>query len=61
MITDPDVQFLASLAKSLEPDYVGEEEKRLWSGSPFYWIKGRPSRQIGTIDDAHLNLPSSAH
>jgi hypothetical protein len=52
MITDPDVQFLAALAKSLEPDYVGEEEKRMWSGSPFYWIKGRPSRQIGTIGEA---------
>lgn len=52
MISDPDVQFLASLSLSLEPDYVGEEEKRLWNGSPFYWIKSRPSRQIGTIGEA---------
>ena len=52
MIGDPDVQFLASLSLSLEPDYVGEVEKRLWSGSPFYWIKSRPSRQIGTIGEA---------
>jgi hypothetical protein len=52
VIRDPDVQFLASLSLSLEPDYVGEEEKRLWSGSPFYWIKSRPSRQIGTIGEA---------
>ena len=24
----------------------------MWLGSPFYWIKGRPSRQVGTIGEA---------
>jgi len=44
--------MLASLAASIEPDYVGEKEQAMWRGSPFYWIKGRPSRQVGSIGEA---------
>jgi hypothetical protein len=51
-ITDPDVAFLATLAGVLHADYVGEKEIAMWRGSPFYWIKGRPSRQIGSIGEA---------
>lgn len=52
MIADPEVAYLASLAGTLQADYVGEKETRMWRGSPFYWVKGRPSRQIGTIGEA---------
>jgi hypothetical protein len=52
VIEDPEVQLLASLAQSLEGDYIGEKETRMWQGSPFYWIKSRPSRQIGAIGEA---------
>ncbi len=52
MITDPEVAYLAALAGTLQADYVGEKETSMWSGSPFYWIKSRPSRQIGTIGEA---------
>jgi hypothetical protein len=52
VIRDPEVQILAALSQSLEPDYVGEKEKSMWEGSPFYWIKTRPSRQVGAIGEA---------
>lgn len=52
VIKDPEVAFLASLAGALQSDYIGEKEVAMWRGSPFYWIKGRPSRQIGTIGEA---------
>ncbi len=48
-ITDPEVRILAALAASLETDYVGVGEA--WRGSPFAWIKGRPSRQVGKIGE----------
>lgn len=51
-ISDPEVAYLASLAGALEADYVGEKETAMWRGSPFYWIKNRPSRQIGRIGEA---------
>ena len=50
-ITDPEVRQLAGLAASLEPDYV-DRENDPWKDSPFGWIKGRPSRQIGAIGEA---------
>ena len=51
-IRDPDVRALAGIAASLETDYAtGDEE---WRGSPFAWIKTRPSRQIGKIGEQLL-------
>lgn len=49
-ITDPDVQLLASIAAMLASDYVSQAEDP-WAGSPFAWIKSRPSRQIGKIGE----------
>ena len=46
-ITDPDVQLLAGIAGTLRTDYTGDSV--LWEGSPFAWIRTRPSRQVGTI------------
>ena len=46
-ITDPDVRHLASLAASMEADYV--ETSNIWHGSPFEWIKGCASRRKGAI------------
>lgn len=48
-IVDPEVQALAAIAATLEADYAADEV--LWSGSPFAWIKARPSRQIGAIGE----------
>jgi len=51
-ISDSEVSYLAALASSLKADFVGEKEIELWQNSPFYWIKSRPSRQIGAIGEA---------
>lgn len=51
-ITDPEVQILAALAGQLERDDEKIERRRqIWEGSPFYWIKSRPSRSIGAIGE----------
>ena len=47
-ITDPHVKLLASIATVLQGDYVDDDE---WAGSPFAWIKSRPSRQRGKIGE----------
>ena len=46
-ITDPEVQILAGLAASLEPDYVSKTED--WRASPFGWIRQQQSRRKGKI------------
>lgn len=46
---DPEVRFLAGLASTLEADYSSDEGE--WRGSPFAWIKTRPSRQVGAIGE----------
>ncbi len=48
-ITDADVLILASCSQTLQADYAGEEAQ--WVGSPFAWIKSRPSRQVGVIGE----------
>lgn len=47
-ITDPDVQLLAGIATMLKEDYPESDD---WAGSPFAWIKQRPSRQVGKIGE----------
>lgn len=46
-ISDADVQLLASIASTLHPDYAADD--LAWEGSPFAWIRSRPSRQRGAI------------
>jgi hypothetical protein len=48
-IADPDVQILANCSLTLQRDYADEDKE--WAGSPFAWIKTRPSRQVGTIGE----------
>lgn len=48
-ITDPEVLMLAGIASTLEANYTANEA--MWDGSPFAWIKTRPSRQIGAIGE----------
>lgn len=48
-ITDPEVLILAGISASLEGDYT--ETENIWEGSPFGWIKTRPSRQVGAIGE----------
>lgn len=47
-ITDPDVQLLEGIASMLQGDYTDDNQ---WAGSPFAWIKQRPSRQVGKIGE----------
>lgn len=49
-ITDPDVQLLAGMASTLQSDYVNPSDDP-WLGSPFAWIRTRPSRQRGAIGE----------
>lgn len=48
-IEDEDVRLLASLAASIHADYVADDSA--WEGSPFAWIRTRPSRQKGKIGE----------
>lgn len=50
-ITDRDVQILATIASTLKGDYVREGADDPWAGSPFAWIRTRPSRQVGKIGE----------
>jgi hypothetical protein len=45
----PEVQILAGLASTMEAEYTSEDAA--WIGSPFAWIKTRPSRQVGAIGE----------
>lgn len=50
-ITDPEVQLLAGLAATLEPDYAPAADDP-WLGSPFRWILSVPSRTKGAIGES---------
>lgn len=45
----PEVRILAGIASTLEADYTSDDVA--WTGSPFAWIKTRPSRQVGAIGE----------
>lgn len=47
--SDIESKLLGDLAEDLRPQY--EEADFMWVGSPFAWIKSRPSRQIGAIGE----------
>ncbi len=51
-IVDPEVQALAGIASTLQADYMANDQA--WIGSPFAWIKQRPSRTIGAIGEKLL-------
>ena len=48
-ISDAEVQLLAGISQTLRADYAADE--LAWEGSPFAWIKTRPSRQVGAIGE----------
>ena len=48
-IQDREVRILASLAGTMKSDYAADD--LAWEGSPFAWIKQRPSRQRGKIGE----------
>lgn len=48
-IPDPECQILAAISQTLEVEYRSENSE--WEGSPFAWIKTRPSRQVGAIGE----------
>lgn len=47
--TNSDLQILAGISATLETDYT--EDDAAWRGSPFAWIRTRPSRQKGAIGE----------
>jgi hypothetical protein len=50
-IRDSEVLTLATIASTLKRDYVREGGNDPWAGSPFAWIRTRPSRQVGKIGE----------
>jgi len=46
---DPEVKILAGISATLEADYT--QDDAAWRGSPFAWIRQRPSRQKGAIGE----------
>lgn len=48
-ILDPEVKLIASISATLRAEY--DETDLDWEGSPFAWIKARPSRQVGKIGE----------
>lgn len=44
-----DFQILVALSQTLKMEYSDDNDE--WSGSPFAWIKTRPSRQVGAIGE----------
>lgn len=46
---DPEASLLAALSQQIEYEYM--DENREWEGSPFAWIRTRPSRQVGAIGE----------
>ena len=48
-IRDPEVRALATVAATLEPEYVRCEDP--WAGSPFAWIRREKSRRVGKIGE----------
>ena len=48
-IKDPEVRILAGISQALQAEY--QSENREWEGSPFAWIKTKPSRQVGAIGE----------
>lgn len=48
-IKDLDVRMLAAISQAMEAEYQSENLE--WVGSPFAWIKTRPSRQVGAIGE----------
>lgn len=50
IITDPEVQVLASLSGTIALDYVAGADDP-WIGSPFQWILSQPSRRKGAIGE----------
>jgi hypothetical protein len=49
-LADPDLMLLAAISATLMADYI-KPETDPWIGSPFAWIKTRPSRQVGSIGE----------
>ena len=49
-IRDPEVVILATYSQTQEPDYRSASDKA-WMGSPFGWIRIKPSRQRGKIGE----------
>ena len=48
--TDDDAASVGKLSQSLVSEYL-DPDNDPWAGSPFAWIKARPSRQIGAIGE----------
>jgi len=50
-IIDEDLRIVAGIAAALKADYVKPAKADPWEGSPFAWIRTRPSRQRGKIGE----------
>jgi hypothetical protein len=50
-ISDEELRRLVIIAKKLEDEYGPKNSNDPWVGSPFAWIRTRPSRQVGKIGE----------
>lgn len=50
---------LVCISKSMQSEYA--EENKQWTGSPFEWIKYRPSRSIGAIGEKIVSAWLALH
>lgn len=48
-IDDPEIRILAEISQALGAK--PKKQKTVWTGSPFGWIKTRPSHSIGAITE----------
>ena len=48
-ISNPDVKLLVAIAGTLRENYSDDDLS--WEGSPFAWIRRRPSRSVGAIGE----------
>lgn len=59
MNTTKEYQELVGISLAMQKEYA--EENQQWHGSPFEWIKYRPSRSIGAIGEKIVSAWLSMH
>lgn len=59
--TDSNLEQLISAAAVLKGEYIRGEAADPWAGSPFAWIRGLPSRQVGKVGEQLVDQWCSAN
>lgn len=59
MNNTPEYQELVLISQTLQQEYL--HENAMWRGSPFEWIRHRPSRSIGAIGEKIVSMWLAMH